>query len=101
MNHHPLHRRSQPGIGPQPRLDLDLPLHPETDSGEHVAELVGTLLDGVASTRGRHRISDRDIVQALTIVTAIRAAVAEVSGRSGEAIELDLHSVECEERLLN
>lgn len=74
-------------------IDIDLPLHPSTDDGEEVARLVhGILVDIDALTAGR-RTSQQDIVQAMTIATAVRAAMAEVRTASGQRIALDLLDV--------
>jgi hypothetical protein len=72
-------------------LDIELPLHASTDNGEHVALLVQRILSAIedvaASSRGPSQI---DIVQALSIATALRTAMAEVSARAGSELNMDL-----------
>jgi hypothetical protein len=75
-------------------LDIDLPLSADTDDGEAVAGLVQGILGGIDELTADALISDRDVVQALSIATAVRAAVVEVSERSGQPIALDLLDVE-------
>lgn len=72
-------------------IDIDLPLHPETNNGEHVALLVQRILSAVQHpAAGGDVPSQSDIVQALTIATALRAAFAEMSANAGHDVNLDL-----------
>jgi hypothetical protein len=82
-------------------VDLDLPLHEETDDGEAVASLVQNILTGVDDLAAGGAISGRDIVQALSIATAVHAAKVEVSALSGETLRLNLLDVRLEEERLN
>jgi hypothetical protein len=72
-------------------IDIELPLHPSTDNSEHVALLVqrilGAIEDVAASSREPSQI---DIVQALSIATALRTAMAEVSARAGSTLSMNL-----------
>lgn len=80
-------------VTPNASFDIDLPLHPDTDNGEHVALLVHGILGDIEAMIAGHGTSQQDIVQALTIATAIRAAMAEVNSRTGKAMNLDLLDV--------
>jgi hypothetical protein len=59
-------------------LDLELPLHPATDNAEHVATLLSRLLGVVEEFTAYRDASAADVVQALTVATALRSAMAEV-----------------------
>jgi hypothetical protein len=59
-------------------LDLELPLHPATDNAEHVATLLSRLLGVVEEFAACREASDADVVQALSVATALRSAMAEV-----------------------
>ena len=88
-------------VTPSTSFDIDLPLHPDTDNGDHVALLVhGILGDIEALTAGRNT-SQQDIVQALTIATAVRAAMAEVNQRTQQPITFDLLDVHVDSARLN
>ncbi len=76
MNTLPLDVRS-----PEADLELDIPLHAYTDSDIHVAQLVGILLDDIGGFDGE--VSHADILQALGITTAVRAAMAEAAATQG------------------
>jgi hypothetical protein len=79
-------------------IDIDLPLHPDTGDCEHVALLVQRILNEVDQwTAGGKTPSQSDVVQALTIATALRAAFAEVSARAGTKLTLDLLDIAVEE----
>lgn len=79
-------------------IDVDLPLHPRTDNGEHVALLVQRILTAVGNgALGTEAPSHADVVQALTIATALRAALAEVSARAGGAVTMDLLDIAVEQ----
>ena len=72
-------------------IDIDLPLHPDTNNSEHVALLVQRILNTVADMAASGESpSQTDVVQALTIATALRAAFAEVSARAGNDVALNL-----------
>lgn len=79
-------------------IDIDLPLHPETNNGEHVALLVQRILGAVEHLAANGDApSQTDVVQALTIATALRAAFAEVSARAGRDLTLDLLEISVDE----
>jgi hypothetical protein len=73
-------------------LVLDIPLHADTDSSAHVAQLVGTLLEDIADVGDD--VSHADILQALVITTAVRAGMAEASARHGADLPLTLLDVQ-------
>jgi len=79
-------------------IDIDLPLHPDTDNGEHVALLVQRILKTIAEVAASDDApSQTDVVQALTIATALRAAFAEVSARAGGDVAMDLFEIGIDE----
>ncbi len=79
-------------------IDIDLPLHPDTDNGEHVALLVQRILKTIAEVAASDDApSQTDVVQALTIATALRAAFAEVSARAGGDVAMDLLEIGIDE----
>ncbi len=80
-------------------IDIDLPLRPDTENGEHVALLVQRILKTVDQlSAGGETPSQADVVQALTIATALRAAFAEVSARAGQDVSLDLLDISVDEQ---
>ncbi|MGB5831363.1 MAG: hypothetical protein WBG92_05160 [Thiohalocapsa sp.] len=79
-------------------IDIDMPLRPDTTNGEHVALLVQRILGAVEQVAaGGTTPSQTDVVQALTIATALRAAFAEVSERAGEDLPLELLDISVDE----
>jgi hypothetical protein len=79
-------------------IDIDLPLRPDTNNGEHVALLVQRILKTIADVAASGDApSQRDVVQALTIATALRAAFADVSARAGGALSMDLLEIAVDE----
>jgi hypothetical protein len=79
-------------------IDIELPLHPDTGDCEHVALLVQRILNEVDQwTSDGETPSQADVVQALTIATALRAAFAEVSARAGRTLTPDLLDIAVEE----
>ena len=79
-------------------IDIDLPLHPDTNNGEHVALLVQRILTTIADVSASGETpSQTDVVQALTIATALRAAFAEVSARAGGEVAMDLLEIGVDE----
>jgi len=77
---------------PKAYLELDMPLHAFTDSGIHVAQLVGTLLNEIADVD--HEVSHADILQALAITTAVRMAMADASAETGGDFSLELLDID-------
>lgn len=75
-------------------FDLELPLHPATDTAEDVARLLDRLLTLVDDFCVGSNASDADVVQALTLATALRTAMAEVSGTAGAAVPTRVLDVE-------
>ena len=73
-------------------LDVNIPLHIHTDSERDVADLVGKLLNAIS--RFDHQSSHADILQALAITTAVRAAVADAATKPGADFSLKLLDVE-------
>lgn len=82
-------------------VDLNLPLSDDTDDGEAVASLVQGILGGIDDLTASDAISDRDVVQALSIAAAVRAAVVDLSERSGQRVGLDLLEIEVTDRRVN
>jgi len=79
-------------------IDIDLPLHPDTNNSEHVALLVQRILKTIADTAASDVApSQTDVVQALTIATALRAAFAKVSAHAGGEVIMDLLEIAVEE----
>jgi hypothetical protein len=60
-------------------FDLELPLQPATDNAEHVAILLRRVLGLVDEFCRGQQASEADVIQALTVATALRAAMIEVS----------------------
>jgi hypothetical protein len=73
---------------PEASLELDIPLHAYTDSDVHVAELVGILLNDIGGFDGE--ASHADILQALAITTAVRAAMADAAAKRGADFSVEL-----------
>ena len=73
-------------------LDVDIPLHAHTDSGHDVAALVGRLLNEIA--KFDHQSSHADVLQALAIATAVRAAMADAAANPGVDFSLEFLDVE-------
>lgn len=94
-------RTEAPRPAPAASFAIDLPLAPDTDNGEHVALLVQRILSDIDSLTAGRQTSAQDIVQALTIATAIRAAMAEVNSRSSNRMNLDLLEVSVGNARLN
>jgi len=95
MNHF-----EQPNLTEPSSIDLDLPLDDDTDDGEAVAALVQQILTGIDDLAADGAVTGRDAVQALSIATAVQAAKAEVSERSGQRFALNLLDVRlCDARL--
>ena len=82
MNTLPLAVRS-----PEAHLELDISLHAYTDSDIHVAQLVGILLNDIGGFDGE--VSHADILQALGITTAVRAAMAEAAAKQGSDFSIE------------
>ena len=73
-------------------LDVNIPLHGHTDSEHDVAELVGRLLNEISEFDNQS--SHADILQALTITTNLRAAMADAAATPGADFSLKLLDVE-------
>lgn len=58
-------------------FDLELPLHPATDNAEDVAQLLQRVLGIVDEFCAQGDTTNADAVQALTMATALRHAMAE------------------------
>jgi hypothetical protein len=76
----------------QTELELDIPLHADTDSASHVAQLVGTFLEDIAVVDAD--VSHADILQALVITTAVRRGMAEAAANYGADLPLRLLGVQ-------
>jgi hypothetical protein len=73
-------------------LELEIPLHANTDSATHVAQLVGTLLDNIAGVG--EEVSHADVLQALAITTAVRVGMADAAAQVGADVPLKLLDVQ-------
>jgi hypothetical protein len=94
--------RPDPRIDTGPAsIDIDLPLDPNTDNGEDVARLVHEILDGIAAQTAGRDTSQQDILQALTIATALHAAVGEIGRSTGRLPALSIQGVEVASPTLN
>jgi hypothetical protein len=88
-------------LQPHQHLDLDMPLNAQTDDSEAVARIVEGLLGGIEDLKANEGISDRDIVQALNIATAVRTAVADLSADCDQPFSLKLLDIELTNGRLN
>jgi hypothetical protein len=79
-------------------FELELPLHPATDNAEHVAQLLDGLLGLVDEFCRRRQTSEADVLQALTVATALRTAMAEVSACNGDTVPARLLDIALTER---
>ncbi|EGV16994.1 hypothetical protein [Thiocapsa marina] len=78
-------------------FDVDIPLHPDTRSYEDVARLVEGFLRSIDSYRRDARdLSQGDVLQALSIVTAVQKAKDEATGRYGSGLRIELHALSVE-----
>ncbi|WP_058554274.1 hypothetical protein [Thiohalocapsa sp. ML1] len=75
-------------------FDLELPLAPGTDNAEHVALLLHRVLKLVEEFSDIQHASAGDVVQALSVATALRAAMAEITDRTGVSVPAKLLGVE-------
>jgi hypothetical protein len=67
-------------------FDLELPLHPATDNAEDVALLLQRVLGIVDEFCTQGDTTNSDAVQALTLATALRHAIAE-AGETADALK--------------
>ncbi len=63
-------------------MDIELPLHPATDNADDVATLLSRVLGVVEEFTACRGASASDVVQALSVATALRSAMAEVDAVS-------------------
>jgi hypothetical protein len=75
-------------------FEVEMPLTADTDNAEHVAQLLGRVLNLIDEFCSRQNASDADVVQALSVATALRAAMAEVERRTGTEIPKRLIDIE-------
>lgn len=75
-------------------FDLELPLAPGTDNAEHVAVLLQRVLRLVEEFSDHQSASAGDVLQALSVATALRAAMAEVTERTGVSVPARLLDIE-------
>jgi hypothetical protein len=75
-------------------FEVELPLHSDTDNAEHVAQLLGRVLGLVDEFSSRQNASGADVVQALSVATALRAAMAEVEARTGVGMPAKLLGIQ-------
>jgi hypothetical protein len=73
-------------------FDIAFPLHPETQSGDSVSELITALLETISDKAGRSdRLSDGDILQALAMTAAIRGRMIDAEPGQIDALMRSLH----------
>lgn len=82
-------------------IDIDLPLHPDTDNSEDVARLVTGILGDIDALTAGHNTTQQDIVQALSIATALHAALGEVSAKTGKRLTMDLKDIRVDSPRIN
>ena len=59
-------------------FDIEFPLHPQTQSGQAVSDLVTGLLAVITEhVKGRTDVSDGDVLQALAMTSAIRGRMLD------------------------
>ncbi|MCU0834326.1 MAG: hypothetical protein MUC77_07805 [Chromatiaceae bacterium] len=75
-------------------LEIDLPLDPHTESAEDVSHLVSQFLREIDACCLERRVSPSDVLQALSITTAVHVARVEAQRRSGKLVALPLIGVE-------
>lgn len=78
-------------------FELELPLHPATDNADHVAMLLERVLGLVDEFCRRQRASESDVVQALTVATALRAAMDEVGRHTGADVPARLLDIDVQD----
>ncbi|MFB1488195.1 MULTISPECIES: hypothetical protein [unclassified Thiocapsa] len=78
-------------------FDVDIPLHPDTCSCEDVATLVERFMRSIDSYRRDARgIAQGDVLQALSIVTAVQMAKGEATERYGSGLRIELKGLSVE-----
>jgi hypothetical protein len=70
-------------------VEIDVALAPETDSAEDVSRLVSRILRDIDRCSADRRMSQTDVLQALTIATAVHAAKAQAEEGRGRPIGLE------------
>ena len=73
-------------------LDIAMPLQTRTDCAANVAEMVRTLLHTIAACE--RTASHSDILQALSITTAVRTAMADAAERANATFSMNLLDLE-------
>ena len=64
-------------------VDVEYPLHPNTESPETVLGLVEQFLGDIQLQSQLRPVSEFDVLQALSIVSSVRMTAGEVSSRLG------------------
>lgn len=75
-------------------LEIDLPLDPRTESAEDVSLLVSQFLRDIDACSLERQVSLSDVLQALSITTAVHVARAEAQHRSGKSVSLPFMGAE-------
>ena len=71
--------------------DIEFPLHPETNSPEGVSQVTSKLLESISNFVWEDpKMSDGDILQALSMVCAIRTDMLAIDSNTAEQLLLDL-----------
>ena len=72
-------------------MEFRLPLHPQTNSQDHVGTLLEQVLDRVSEVvEGPEQISDGDVLQALSLAMAVRLKVAGIAPEAARQLVEDL-----------
>ena len=67
--------------------EIEFPLHPETDSPEAISTLVTELLNNISDCVAKlDNCKDGDILQALSMVLAIRSRMVDVEPKNSERL---------------
>ncbi|UHD16276.1 hypothetical protein [Thiocapsa bogorovii] len=78
-------------------FDVDIPLHPDTRSYEDVATLVEEFLNSIDSyRRDAQGLAQGDVLQALSIATAVQMAKGQANERYGSGLRIELQGLSVE-----
>lgn len=69
-------------------LEIDLALDPHTESAEDVSRLVSQFLRDIDACSLDRPVSPSDVLQALSITTAVHMARSEATRRGGRSVSL-------------
>jgi hypothetical protein len=69
-------------------FEIDLTLDPHTESAEDVSRLVSQFLRDIDACSLERPVSPSDVLQALSITTAVHVARSEATRRGGKSVSL-------------